>query len=142
MRAALLAAAALLASFQDKDDCDLKKVVDAWECRKCAALLEKDAVDKDGKCTACKTPAEKVKACEKVYYVADCCKTRHASPGKCCGKDYAAKVVRAKVAWGCKACGADGAEGGKCAKDGCRSRGKAFEMKCSRSGEFPHGGQP
>ena len=66
---------------QDAGECDLKKVVEMWECRKCDAFL--DRVDKEGRCPACKQKAEKVKVCEKLYYVALCCKTRHAAKGKC-----------------------------------------------------------
>lgn len=54
------------------DDCDLKKIEDASWCSKCKATLDSDGVDKEGKCTTCKTKTEKVKICVKVYYKANC----------------------------------------------------------------------
>ena len=50
--------------------------------------------------------------------------------------------MKARVVFACKGCGAEGREGAACVNPRCKSKGKAIEMKCSRSGEFPHGGQP
>jgi hypothetical protein len=121
-------------------ECDLRKVADAWECRKCDALL--DRVDKEGRCATCRQKAEKVRVCEKVYFVAACCKTRHASKGKCCGQDYVEKPSRVRVVWACRGCDAEGSEGESCSRKGCRLGGKPYVLTCSSSGTFPHGGQP
>jgi len=119
-------------------ECDLKKIADVWECRKCGFI---ERVDREGRC-ACRQKAEKTRACEKVYYVAECCKTRHAAKGKCCGADYVEKTSRARLEWACKGCGAEGKEGDSCSRKGCRLGGKPLATVCGNSGQFPHGGQP
>lgn len=140
-RAAEAASSSALRLAQDAAaECDLKKIIDAWECRKCDAIVDK--VDKDSRCLACKQKAEKVKVCEKVYYVALCCKTRHAAKGKCCGQDYVEKVSRARVVWACRGCSTEGKEGDSCTRRGCRLNAKPYVLTCANSGEFPHGGQP
>ncbi|MBI2930088.1 MAG: hypothetical protein HYY16_00425 [Planctomycetes bacterium] len=123
-------------------ECDLKDVRDGLYCGTCDVLLTQEGLDADGTCARCRRKPEKTKVCVKVYYVAECCKTRHAAPGECCERPFAERVSRVRVVWGCKGCGAPGREGETCAREGCRARGKPLEMKCSAGGEFPHGGQP
>ena len=50
--------------------------------------------------------------------------------------------MKARVVFTCKACKAEGKEGEKCAKKGCKGEGKALEASCTRNGTFPHGGSP
>jgi hypothetical protein len=64
-------------------ECDIKSTEAGWYCAGCDAVLEKSSLDKEGKCKACKQAPQSVTLCVKKYFVASCCKTRHASPGKC-----------------------------------------------------------
>ena len=127
---------------EESGSCDLKTLEEDLFCAKCVALLGKEGVDKDGSCRSCHLPPEKVQVCAKKYYYAACCKTKHAGPGECCGKAFIQKTSRARVIHVCRACGTEGPAGAVCTRDRCRSKGKPLERRCSRNGEFPHGGEP
>ena len=81
---AMLATAGLLAapaSSQDRNpkkaatgDCDLKSLEKAKWCAKCDKVLEKDDIDKDGKCKkeGCGEKAKDIELCVKKCFSAKC----------------------------------------------------------------------
>ena len=69
---ALLGLLAPSGTRHDEKACDLKNVAEAPWCPKCKGLRDSDGVDKEGKCTECKTQTDKVKVCVKAYYKANC----------------------------------------------------------------------
>ncbi len=104
-------------------DCDVKTVEAGHYCfdKNCRKLLDKTEMDKDGKCISCKRKSDIVKVCAKTDD----------------GKSY-----RARIAIGCRVCKSEGKEGENCPTKTCSRVGKAFELVCTDSGCWPHGGAP
>jgi hypothetical protein len=103
-------------------DCDLKTVESGPYCgdKNCRKLLEKSDLDKEGRCLSCKKKPETAKICVRMDE---------------------GKIYRARAVVTCKACKAEGAGGGGCETKDCPRKGKPFELVCTDSGAWPHGGQ-
>lgn len=93
--------------------CDVKTTEAANWCEKGDGgghLVEKDKLDKDGKCKEHGEAVKKIELCVKKFYACgcpggNCCKDESDKPGKCkCKKPLAEKTDKCKAVWVCEGC--------------------------------------
>ena len=93
------------------EGCDMKSTEKAKYCPKCDKVLDKDGVDKEGKCTAkdCGTKAVEIELCVKKHFCCgcggSCCTVDQATAGKCkCNKPLKEETDKCKILQECEVC--------------------------------------
>lgn len=112
-------------------------------CDDCEKPMSKRTSDRDV-CADCFGKPEAVELCVKISYECPDCGGQAADDGECgdCEVALAKRASRALVGYECPECGTWERQPGKCEDGACSKKGAELARICSRSGDFPHGGEP